>query len=33
MEDAYVKQTLMRILNITWQKHMEMMHAKKCNDL
>ena len=33
MQDAYVKQTLMRIMKITWQMHMEMMHDKKFNDL
>lgn len=33
MQDAYVKQTLMRIMKITWQMHMEMMQDKKFNDL
>lgn len=33
MQDAYVKQTIMRIMKIAQKKHMEMMHDKMFNDL
>lgn len=33
MQDAYVKQTIMRMMKIAWKKHMKIMHDKKFNDL
>lgn len=33
MQDACVKQTIMRIMKIAQKKHMEMMHDKMFNDL